>query len=296
MTDTIQRVISESGNFFGVACTTTNLVTEACRRHDAGPLGAAALGRSLTGAALLSALLKDGQSVMLKFEGNGPLKKILAEAGYDGWVRGYVANPHAELPLKEGMIDVPGGIGAAGLLTVVKNLGSNKKYPGTIPLYTSSIGEDLAWYLDQSEQTPSTIGLSVHLERNGTITAAGGFLIQCLPPADETVLASLEKQIAELPSLSQLFAEMKQPADILSMIFGNIPHRKIHEKELQYKCSCSRKKMEGALISLGSSDLQQLINQQGGAEVICEFCRDNFEFTRDELNTMIAILASPPSQ
>lgn len=287
MADKIERVISGSGKFFGVACYTTELVTEACRRHDAGPLGAAALGRSLTGAALLAALLKDGQSILAKFEGNGPLKKILAEAGYDGWVRGYVGEPHAELPLQNGLIDVPHGIGEAGLLTIVKNLGGNKKYPGTIPLFTSSIGDDLAFYLDQSEQTPSTIGLTVHLEKDGSIKCAGGFLIQSLPPADQDVLIALEQQIAQLPPLSQLFQESREPSDILSRIFNKIPHRKIHEKPLRYECSCSEEKMSGALISLGTKELVQLREKEGGAEVRCEFCRETFLFDQAHLTSLI---------
>ncbi len=121
MTDILERVISDSGSFFGIACNTTALVSRACRMHDAGPLAAVALGRSLTGAALLAALLKDGQSLQLKFEGDGPLGKIITEAGYDGWVRGYIANPHGEVPLKEGSIDVASGIGKAGFLTVTKD-------------------------------------------------------------------------------------------------------------------------------------------------------------------------------
>jgi molecular chaperone Hsp33 len=287
MADTIERVISDSGKFFGVACNTTELVTEACRRHDVGPLAAAALGRALTGAALLSALLKDGQSTLLKFEGNGPLKKILTEAGYDGWVRGYVAEPHADLPLSDGHIDIPGGIGQAGLLTVTKNIGDNKKYPGIIPLYTSSIGEDLAYYLSQSEQIPSTIGLTVHLQPDGTIASAGGFLIQSLPPADETILEELESTIDALPPLSTSLQRGMSPGDILSTIFADIPHRKIHSKELKYQCSCSVEKMENALLSLGTADLNELRATNNGAEVRCEFCRMLYQFDSSDLTKLI---------
>ena len=234
MADRIERVISKAGNFFGVACDTTALVTEACKRHDVGPTAAVALGRALTGAALMAALLKDQQSVLLKFEGNGPLRKILTEAGYDGWVRGYVAEPHADVPLKNGYIDVAGGIGKAGFLTVTKKIGNNKVYPGSIQLYTSEIGEDLAYYLSQSEQTPSVIALSIQLESNGSIGAAGGFLIQSLPPADEPLLSQLEQRIATMPALSQLLVDGKSPADILSMLFKEIPNKRIGSKELSY--------------------------------------------------------------
>jgi len=289
MADLIERVISEGGNFFGVACNTTKLVTEACKRHDVGPTAAAALGRALTGAALLAALLKDNQSVLLKFEGNGPLKKIITEAGYDGWVRGYVADPHADVPLKNGLIDVASGIGRAGFLTVTKNIGDNKKYPGSIQLYTSEIGEDLAYYLSQSEQTPSVIALAIQLKSDGSIGAAGGFLIQSLPPADETLLSQLEKGIEFMPPLSKLLLEGQKPGDILSLLFKNIPHKKIGSKELIYSCSCSKGKMEAALFSLGKDDIRHLLEKEGGAEVRCEFCRQKYRFGRQQLERLLDI-------
>lgn len=290
MSDIIERVISQTGNFFGIACNTTELVTEACRRHDVGPTAAAALGRALTGAALLAALLKDNQSILLKFEGNGPLKKIITEAGYDGWVRGYVANPHADLPLKNGTIDVAGGIGEAGFLTVVKNIGENKKYSGTIQLYTSQIGDDLAYYLSQSEQTPSTIALAIHLESDGTVAAAGGFLIQSLPPADETVLTHLEEEICNMEPLSKLLLEGKEPGDILDNLFKNVDHKKIGSRGLSYSCSCSQEKMAGAIMSLGEDDIRLLLKKEDGAEVRCEFCRQSYRFGSSELMELLCQL------
>jgi len=287
MADTIERVISQSGNFFGVACNTTNLVTEACKRHDTGPTAAAALGRALTGAALLAALLKDNQSILMKFEGNGPLKKILTEAGYDGWVRGYVAEPHADVPLKNGFIDVASGIGRAGFLTITKTIGDGKKYPGTIQLYTSEIGEDLAYYLSQSEQTPSAIALAIHLKKDGSIGAAGGFLIQSLPPADETVLSQFEEKISLMPPLSKLLLEEKKPGDILSLLFENVPHKKIGSQKLTYSCSCNKAKMEAALLSLGKDDIRHLMETENGAEVRCEFCRQQYNFGRSELEKLL---------
>lgn len=287
MTDRIERVISKGGNFFGVACDTTALVTEACKRHDVGPTAAAALGRALTGAALLAALLKDEQSILLKFEGNGPLRKILTEAGYDGWVRGYVAEPHADVPLKNGLIDVAGGIGKAGFLTVTKKIGDNKIYPGSIQLYTSEIGEDLAYYLSQSEQIPSVIALAIQLKSDGSIGGAGGFLIQSLPPADELLLSQLEQRMTSMPALSQLIIEGKKPAEILSMLFKDIPHKKIGSKELSYSCSCSHEKMEAALFSLGEEELRQLLEEGNGAEVHCEFCRLSYQFGSEELEKLL---------
>lgn len=287
MSDTLQRVISETGNFFGVACTTTSLVAEACRRHDVGPTAAVALGRALTGALLLSALLKDGQSIALKFEGNGPLRKIITEAGYDGWARGYVAEPHAEVPLKHGCIDVAAGLGHAGCLTVTKDSGTGHRYPGTIELYTSEIGEDLAYYLSQSEQTPSAIALATQLEPDGSIGCAGGFLIQSLPPADNQLLANLESQISKLPPLSSLLLSGITPGQILSQLFAAVPHRQIASRDLHYACSCSKEKMELALLTLGEQELRDLMKREGGADVRCEFCRQLYHFSPSELEKLL---------
>jgi molecular chaperone Hsp33 len=287
MVDILQRVISDTGNFFGVACTTTDLVCEACRRHDVGPTAAVALGRSLTGAILLSSLLKDGQSVALKFEGNGPLRKIIAEAGFDGWARGYVAEPHAQVPLRNGQIDVAAGIGRAGYLTVVKNIGTGRNYPGTIELYTSEIGEDLACYLSQSEQTPSAIGLATQLGPDGSIGCAGGFLIQSLPPADEDLLTRLETQILQMPPLSSLLLAGVSPAEILADLFAEVPHRQTASKQLRYACSCSREKMELALLTLGHHDLHELREKENGADVRCEFCRQLFHFSATDLTKLM---------
>jgi molecular chaperone Hsp33 len=286
MEDSVERVIANSGRFFGVACTTTSLVAEACRRHDVGPTAAVALGRALTGAVLLAALLKDGQSVLLKFEGNGPLRKIVTEAGYDGWVRGSIANPHAEVPLKNGRIDVATGIGRAGFLTVTKTIGESQRYPGTIQLYTSEIGEDIAYYLAHSEQIPSAIGLAVHLEPDGRVTAAGGFLVQSLPPADENLLASLENQIATLPPLSAMLLAGTTPSGLLSLIFRGVPHHYTGARTLHFACSCSREKMAAALLSLGAVELGDLLASQGKAQVRCEFCRQEYIFSANYLTEL----------
>ena len=287
MTDTIERVISDSGSFFGVACDTTNLVSEACRRHDVGPTAAAALGRVLTGSVLLAALLKDDQSILLRFEGNGPLGKVIAEAGYDGWARGYVANPQGEAPLLDGRVDVAGGIGHAGFLTVIKTIGNNQKYPGTIQLYTSEVGEDIAYYLSQSEQTPSAVALAMQIEKDGTVSACGGFLVQSLPPADEKALSSIEKAMAAMEPLSKLLLDKKRPSEILSMLFQHIPHHTICSKPLEYKCSCSRAKMINALFSLGEKDIQEMLRLKDGIEVRCEFCRLSYSFEKEELSTLL---------
>ncbi len=289
MTDILHRAIANDGKFFGLACDTTQLVNEACRKHDVGPTAAAALGRALTGSILLAALLKDGQYVQLKFEGSGPLGKIITEAGYDGWCRGYVAHPRADVPLKNGQVDVGAGLGKAGFLTVTKDIGGKRKYQGMTQLYTSEIGEDIAYYLLESEQTPSVVGLSVHLQPDGTIRAAGGFLIQALPPIEEDTIKNLELKIKELPQITEFLNNGKSPLELITTLFTDIPHHLTASTALEYKCSCSREKMENAILSLGKNEIKDLLENEGGAEVHCEFCRDTYTFDKDDLQKMLDI-------
>lgn len=288
MTDILNRIIADDGKFFGLACNTTQLVNEACRKHDVGPTAAAALGRALTGATLLAALLKDGQSVQLKFEGSGPLGNIITEAGYDGWTRGYVAHPQADVPLKNGRIDVATGLGRAGFLTVTKNIGGKHNYQGMVQLYTSEIAEDIAYYLLESEQTPSVVALGIHLLPDGTISSAGGFLVQALPPVDDTVITTIEQQVQKLPPITELLQQGQAPVEIVKRIFADIPHHQTASKELVYQCSCSKAKMENALFSLIIEDLQGLLENDKGAEVHCEFCRDRYRFNEQELQQILS--------
>jgi molecular chaperone Hsp33 len=283
MNDSLERIISESGNVFGIACSTTALVDEACRRHDVGPTAAAALGRALTGALLLAALLKDDQSIQLIFEGNGPLGKVFTEAGSSGWARGYVASPRAELPLKDGMLDVAGGIGRAGFLRVIKDIGMEKKYTGLVQLCTSEIGEDIAYYLNESEQTPSAIGLGVHLQLDGKVAAAGGFLIQSLPPADEEIIRQLEDKIAALDPVTIQLNDGKTPGQILSHLFSSIPHKHTSRYQLSFKCHCSRLKMKKALHSLSEDDINYLIEHNEEIDTKCDFCNEHYIFTKKEI-------------
>ncbi len=288
MADHLERVISKNGKFFGFACITTDLVAEACRRHDTGPLAAVALGRALTANALLAALLKDDQRVMLKFEGNGPLAKIITEGLASGDLRGFVAHPHADLPLKNGIIDVAAGLGKAGLLTVTKDIGGSRNYDGTIQLYTSEIGEDVAYYLSESEQTPSAIGVGVQVDSNGIILCAAGFLIQSLPPADEDLIVSLEKNISTLGSVTQYILDGHTPHDVLEVLFGSIPHRTLQKQPLQYQCSCNRDKMKKALLTLQKDDLIKLKEERpDGVDVRCEFCAKIYHFDISMLEKII---------
>lgn len=259
ITDYLVRIITKDGSIRALACVTTGLTGELCRRHGTWPTASAALGRALTGGALMGALLKTGQRVGLRFEGNGPLKKILVEADANGAVRGCVGNPEVNPLREDGKLDVAAAIGNAGLLTVTKDLGLKEPYTGTVLLYTSEIAEDLAYYLTDSEQVPSAVGLGVYVEPDGAIAAAGGFLIQSLPPHNDEAVDRLMERIASMPSVTDLLRQGKNPEELLEYLFEGIPCDTLEKRALAFVCSCSRERVERVLISLGRDDLERIL-------------------------------------
>ncbi len=285
--DYMVRVISNQANVIGLACITTNLVEEARRLHETSPTASAAFGRALTGGLLLGALMKRGQSVALKLEGGGPVGKIIVEADSDGCVRGLVGNPSADVPPRNGKLDVSGLLGTKGVLTVMKDVGLEEPYQGIVRIRTGEIAEDIAYYLSESEQVPSAVALGVFVEPDGHVSAAGGFLIQSLPPSDEPVLEKLETNIGKLPRVTELIRGGKKPEDVLAGIFAEIDCRTLEKRDLSYCCPCNRERIERVLISLGCDELLQLKTEQEETRVTCEYCRTEYKFDRQELETLL---------
>ena len=288
MKDYLVRALTKDGNFRALVASTTLSVKVAQRKHSCYPTALVALGRAMTGAALLAAAgLKEHQRLALKIEGNGPLQKILAEADSSGAIRGYVAKPDIEIPTRNGKLDVASAIGRAGLLTITKDLGLKEPYHGTVHLQTSEIAEDLAYYLTESEQLPSAVGLGVYLEPEKGIRSAGGFLVQALPNADPEMIEQITTQISQLPPITTLLKDKKVPEEILALIFQAIPYEILETKELFFRCSCSISRVKNALISLGKSELEAIMAEHGDAEVKCEFCRTRYVFPKEDLQEMI---------
>jgi molecular chaperone Hsp33 len=290
MTHYLVRIITKSGNIRALACVTTGLVNEVCQLQGTWPTAAAALGRALTAGALMGALLKTGQRTALKFEGNGPLKKILVEADSNGAVRGCVGVPEVNLIAPDGKLDVGRALGKAGFLTVTKDLGMKDPYRGMVQLLSGEIAEDLALYLTESEQTPSAVGLGVFVEPDNRVSVAGGFLIQSLPPGDEATVEHLMQQIGTLPPITRLLREGKSPEDILAILFAGIPYQTLEKRTLAFQCTCSRERIERALVSLGKEELADMILQKEETEVTCEFCRQGWKLTREDLERLLAEL------
>jgi molecular chaperone Hsp33 len=293
VTDYLVRSITRDGSIRGVAAVSTALAEEACRRHGALPTAAAALGRALTGGALLGAGLKTGQRVALKFEGDGPLKKIVVEADSNGAVRGYVAEPQVHLAPKKGKLDVGGAVGRSGLLTVSKDLRLKEPYRGIVRLVSGEIAEDLAFYLTESEQVPSALALGVYVETDGHVAAAGGFLIQTLPPVQEEVLDQVIARIRQLPPVTDLLRSGSSPEAILAEIYADLPYSILDRYALAWQCSCSRERVETALISLGREELASLAAEEESAAITCEFCRQKYTFNGEDLQGLIEEMSQP---
>lgn len=289
MHDHYIRALSTSGGIRILVCSTGELARQICLLQQASATVSVALGRGLAAGGLMGGLLKGNQRVAMKFEGNGPMVKMIIEADGDGAVRGCVGNPAAEAEPVDGRWNVAGVLGRAGFLTVSKDLGTGgEPYHGMVQLQSSEIGDDLALYFTESEQTPSAVGLGVSLDGEGRVDLCGGFLLQALPKADEAEITTLLERIAAMPPITQFLAE-GGPEALLQYLVGEIPYTPLETRELFFRCGCSREKVERALHSLGPAELRDMRQTDGHAEVTCEFCRQAYRFEADELEQLAVL-------
>lgn len=289
MSDTLVKAITKGVRVY--AAVTTDLVNEAIKRHDCYPVAAAALGRTMTGALLMAANLKNKEAITINIRGNGPLANITADAVPEGYVRGYVANPHVELPLNaQGKLDVGGGVGQ-GLVTVTRFTGLREPMRGSSEIVSGEIAEDLTNYLYVSEQTPSSIGLGVLVDTDYTAKAAGGFMIQPMPDADEVIITKLEENLKNLRPVTTMIAEGKGLKEIIEEIMTGFQMEFLTTTELGFKCQCSKERLEDVLLNLNRDDMLSLI-EDGQAEVCCQFCGAKYNFTKAELEHLLKLADS----
>ncbi|MDX2481643.1 MAG: Hsp33 family molecular chaperone HslO [Desulfuromusa sp.] len=287
MQDHLIRVVSPDGLFRAAAAVTTELVRTICEKQQTDLTATVALGRLLTGGALLGCLLKGEQRLALVVEGNGPLGKLSVEADAKGTIRGSIRNPVANLPPDGDRFDVAGAIGKAGFLHVWKDLGLKTPYQSMVQLQSSEIAEDLAWYLTSSEQVPSSIGLGVELDSQGQVAVAGGFLVQSLPPGDSAAIEILSEKIKGLPPTTSLLRQGLTPTEILARIFTDVGFHVQQEIPLRFSCPCNQQQIEQMLIGLGRQELTSLSEEQEPVEVICEYCRHHYHFNREQMGELI---------
>jgi molecular chaperone Hsp33 len=294
MNDHMVRALSSAGGIRVLACNAGKLSREVCLLQQPSATASIALGRGLAAGALMGALLKPGQRVALKFEGNGPLRKMIIEADSDGAVRGCVGNPLADAEPLDGKWNVPAILGRAGFLTVSRDLGmGGEPYRGMVQIRTSEIGDDLAFYLADSEQVPSAVGLGASIDETGIVSVCGGFLVQALPKADDSELEEVMAGIAGLPPIVTLLQE-GGPEALIQRIFGNVAYTLLETSDIFFRCGCSRGKVERALLSFNPDEIRDMIQKDGGADVSCEFCRQTYRFDPEELEQLVASAAAAP--
>lgn len=286
--DQIVRVIAKDSPVKAMAISARDTVERARAIHDCWPVAAAALGRLLMAASMMGAVLKaeDG-SVTLRIKGGGPLGSLTAVSDSRGYVRGYVQNPAVDVPRKaKGKLDVGAAVGAEGDLTVIRDLGMKEPYIGSVQLVGGEIAEDIAAYFVESEQVPTACALGVLIAPDQTVQAAGGYLIQLLPGADEAVVSAVERGVSKLGAVSARLDSGMEPLGLLREVLGGFELEVLETSPIAYRCYCTRDRVSRALISLGTDELDSLIKEQGGAELTCQFCDKVYRFGAEELRAL----------
>lgn len=288
--DQLVRGTSADGTIRVLAAITTDTVNEAQRIHHSYPIATAAIGRLLTGAALMgvSGLKNEGDSITIQVKGSGELGTAVAVGDCNARVRGYVENPFVDLPLNsKGKLDVGGAVGR-GFLSVVRDLGLKEPYIGQVPLVSGEIAEDLTYYYSKSEQIPTCMALGVLVDTDNSAKAAGGFMIQMLPGSTDEMAQRLEKIVNGLPPVTSMVNDGMSAEEVFFRVtdgFDMLMDNNVITPE--YKCTCSKERMERALVSVGKSELQDIIDEQGEAELTCHFCDNKYMFDRAELEELI---------
>ena len=286
--DFLVRGMTGDGFVRIAAVQTTNMVERMRQIHKTLPLAPAALGRTLTAASMMGSELKDANgSVTLQIRGNGPLGAITAVSDSRGYVRGYLQNPAANLPLRaDGHLDVGGGVGREGILTVIKDIGEGEPFSGKIELYSGEIAEDIAAYYLLSEQIPTVCALGVLVDRDQTVRCAGGYLLQLLPGAPEGLIDLLEYRVADVGSVTACLDKGMDMRQVAQELLYGMDLKLMEEQPVGYECKCSRNKVASALVSLGRDELDRLIREEEKIDVTCQFCDKIYIFTRKDLETL----------
>jgi len=265
-------------------------LTERARQiHHTLPVATAALGRTLAAASMMGNALKgQGASLTLQIKGNGPLGSILAVSDAEGNVRGYVNNPAADLPLRpDGKLDVGAAVGTEGTLTVIKDLHMKDPYVGTVDLLGGEIAEDVAGYFVESEQIPTACALGVLVDRDQSVRAAGGYLIQLMPGATEDTIVKVEGGVMVAGSVSAILDKDPDPEAMLRTVLSDFEVKILEEVPVEYRCTCSRERVERALISLGAKELEAILAEQGECSLTCQFCDVVHHFSGEEMQGLI---------
>ncbi len=286
--DYIVRATAANSQIRAFAIQSRNLVEKARQVHHTSPVATAALGRLLSGAAMMGSMMKGENDILtIQMKGDGPIQGITVTADSHANVKGYVGNPNVIIgPNYAGKLDVGAAIGY-GTLSVSKDLGLKEPYNSQIPLTTSEVAEDLTYYFAKSEQIPSAVGLGVLMSKENTVEQAGGFIIQLMPFAEESVIDILEKKVAEITSVTTLLEEGYTPEMLLEKLLGDFGLEILDTLPSQFSCNCSKEKVLKALISIGKKELREMITEGKSIEVHCHFCNTNYEISVEEMKQLL---------
>ena len=291
--DYMLRAMSRDGHLRAFAVNSKTIVSDAYRAHGTTPVVTAALGRLLSAGVMMGAMCKgDADILTISLKGDGPAGSVTVTADAKGRVKGFAANPKVEIPLKSnGKLDVGGAIGR-GTLTVIKDLGLKDPYIGQTELVNGEVAEDLTYYFAASEQVPSSVGLGVLVNPDGTVRQAGGFIVQVMPDAPDELIDTLEKNIGSLKPVTTSLEGGESIEDILSHVFENIEYDITSKSDIAFYCNCSRDRISKALISVGEKDLKSMIDDGKDIEVKCHFCNKGYQFTVDDLKELLDLSRS----
>lgn len=285
--DKIIKSIAQSGAFRAYVLDSTETVALAQEKHNTLSSSTVALGRTLIANQILAANQKGDSKITVKVIGDSSFGHIISVADTKGHVKGYVQNTGVDIKkTATGEVLVGPFMGNGHFVTII-DYGTGNPYTSTTPLITGEIGEDFAYYLTESEQTPSAIGLNVLLDENDKVKVAGGFMVQVLPGASEEEIARYEKRLQEMPAISHLLASKNHVDALLEAIYGDEPYKRLSEEPLSFQCDCSRERFEAALMTLPKADLQAMIDEDKGAEIVCQFCGTKYQFNESDLEALI---------
>ncbi len=287
--DKLVRAITSDGMVQAVAVSTRDLTERARNIHTTLPVATAALGRALAAASMMGNALKEPDaSVTIQIKGGGPLGTVLTVSDAQGNVRGYVQEPHVDIPLRpDGKLDVGSAVGCDGTLTVIKDLCMKEPYVGSVQLLGGEIAEDLAAYFVESEQIPTACALGVLVDRDQSVKSAGGYIIQLLPGAGEDVITKVEGGVLAAGPVTGLLEQCDDPEVMLKTVLSDFDVEILETSPIEYRCYCSRERVERALISLGADELEKLLAEQDGCELTCQFCDAVHRFNGQELRALI---------
>ncbi len=290
MNNTYVRAISADGAVRAIVADTTGMVEEARKIHNTTPVCTAALGRTLTAVSMMGAQLKaEKGSVTLQIRGDGPAGAIVAVADHLGNARGYIVNPAVELPLNAvGKLDVAGAVGRDGYINVIKDLGMKEPYAGTTPIVSGEIAEDITNYLATSEQVPAACALGVLVDRDRSVLASGGYILELMPGVGEEAVSRIEKALGEVRPISAMLADGMDPRQVLAAILPGFDMQVLAEEKIGFVCNCSEQRVLRALVSLGREELGRLIEEQETVETGCQFCGKTYRFSREALSELLS--------